>query len=139
MTRQRLAQYASLKNEVVNLEQKLLDLSNKRIKSIGDCVKGSSQEFPYSLHNIPINGSDPEQRKRIERVRRILHKRRSELLAQLEEIEAFISGLPDSNARQIVDLKYLQGKSWNVTASHVYGYPCGDAARMHINKFLSRL
>ena len=138
MTKQQLEQYSDTKREIIRLENKLKALTNNPLSVISDCVNGSSTEFPYLTQHITVHGTDAEQLKRARSIRRLLKKRLNTLFAEVYAIEDFISSIPDSRARQIIDYKYLQGKSWKQTASHVYGWPCEDRARKHLEKFLSR-
>ena len=53
----------------------------------------------------------------------------------MEEIENFIETVDDSKVRQIIELRYIKGMSWNTVAKKVYGYPNGGTARKKIKRF----
>lgn len=68
-------------------------------------------------------------------VRERLALRMKRLSEDVEEVESFIDTVGDSGVRQIIELKYIEGKTWREVAEQVYGYLSPDAARKKLARF----
>ena len=102
-------------------------------------MRGSSPYFPYTSHTISITGEDTRHNAtllRIERARNVRIKKAHKLLAEIEE---FIATLEDAKLRRIIEVHYIDGKTWRQTATIVYGSPqYEDAARKRVKRFLQK-
>lgn len=112
MDRKTLRQYLALKKEQEKLEHKINNLYDRadRIPEVMGKVKSSMKEFPYIETHVTVRMSDPEQAEIINRLLRINESRKQQVDRTLLEIEEFIQGIPDSKARQIYEMVFLEGK-----------------------------
>lgn len=132
MNLKRLEQYRATKREIRELENRISRLQGQKVS---DSVTGSSRSFPYTSHVIKLEGVDVD---RVGRLWYRLRKRKNKLLRELEAIEEFVDAIADSDIRQIIQLRYLDGLSWMVVARKLYRYPCGDRARKRITRFFRK-
>ena len=127
MDKKKLRQYRSLKREQKMLEEKMEKLNERaeRIPAVIGKVKGSMDTFPYIETHMRIIMDEPKQADMIDRQMRINERRREQVEELLTEIEEFISLIPDSNARQIFELIYLNGKTQQEVGDQL-GFLPGD-------------
>lgn len=139
MTTEKLEQYRALVAEVEVLETRQRKTAAKKPDIVTDTVRGSSPYFPYTSHTISITGEDTRHNAtllRIERARNVRIKKAHKLLAEIEE---FIATLEDAKLRRIIEVHYIDGKTWRQTATIVYGSPqYEDAARKRVKRFLQK-
>lgn len=109
MTREELKQYRALKREIRMLQERI-----SKQERVTDTVTGSSPYFPYTAHHVTIEGTaqDMVATRRERRLKRQMQ--RAEELA--EGIEQFIESITDSEMRQIMRYRYLEGLSWQRVA-----------------------
>jgi hypothetical protein len=132
LTIEELEQDKYKKREISMIDEQIKELYSH---TTSDVVLGSTHAAPYTLHTIAITGLDASEMHRANRRAKKLRARRYNLEADVNKAEDFIDGIDDSQIRQIIELKYIRGFSWNMVASRVYGYPNGDRARMKIERF----
>ncbi len=120
------------------LEKQIAELESRPEAFVSDSVVGSQKNLPYQPHTIVITGYGNEHQGRINTLRAKYAGRQQKVCAELEEIETFIGSLEDSRLRQIIEYRYVKGLSWDVVAKNVYGYPCGDTARMIVKRFFEK-
>ncbi len=135
MTLDLLSQYQQIKGEIKTLEPKIKLHDREQKTVVVDSVKGSSPEFPYVVHSIPIAGYPNDRkftskRKRLEVTRR---NRLAKLLALEVEIEECIDSISDSQLRQIITYRFIDGLSWNDVANEMGGSP--DSYRMALKRY----
>lgn len=138
MTIHQLEQYADLRREIKRLEHRIADMQAEAGRHVTDAVRGSSPQFPYTQHTVRIEGLDQRYLTRLGEAVTLLSRRKGDLMEAFLELEAWLETVPDSKVRQLIELKYVDGKSWHTAARKVYGYPCGDAARMRVKRFLTK-
>lgn len=139
MTLDQLEQYTNLRAEVAELERKQERAERRARVILTDSVRGSDPEYPYCPHTIIIRGHGERQARTVRKIKMERRKRLEKAKGQLAEIEAFIASVDDSRIRRIVDLKYIQNKTWAQVGQKVYGAPkYGDAARMLLTRFLEK-
>ena len=133
MTEKRLSQYRDLLREIGQLDAKIASTSVKSDGIVKDSVS-SAATFPYSKHTVVIEGIEAgskEQR---------LHKKRREMLeksrAELEELEEYISSVPDAGLRVIMRYKYIDGWTWQRIAMKM-GWTDESTPRQKIKEFLN--
>lgn len=132
-----LEEYLKLKNEIKMLEERIKKYESKAKQVISDTVKGSRLCAPYDEHIITITGGDESNWIRMMKCRLILADRKERAEAKTLEIEIFIDTIKSSEIRQIITLKYLEGRSWPAVSKYVYGYPSENRARMRITRFFA--
>ena len=129
MTKEKLEQYQSLCKEIKELKQEIDSMC--RDTTTKDSVTGSSPHYPYTIHQIVIEGVDYEHRPIVEAMQRQLQR----AINQRMEIEEYIASIDDSQIRQVIRLKYVQGYSWQRVAT-VLGYRDEGTMRKKLDKYL---
>lgn len=133
MTEKELEQLYFLHKEISLLKDQINTLEPRVVT---DKVSGSSYEFPYTLHNITITGLDEkEYSRKLRRLERKLRLRLDELMNLVDEINEYISSQEDSEIRQILSLRYINGLTWHQVAKHL-GYADESVPRKRCNRFL---
>ena len=135
MNLQRLEQYIDSVREIEMLENRINELKEKAV--VADSVKDGSR-WPYNTHITVVRGTDIKATEKLSKIQTMLYKRKRFLYAELAEIERFLSRVTNSKIRQIIELRCIKGLSWNAVAQKIYGYPCGDRARMKVKRFLKK-
>lgn len=138
MNLDQLEQFRYLKNEINMLENRIIDLRNRNESFVSDTVTGSSKDRPFQQHTIIITGYGNPNMEKISELEIKYIKRQEQLCEELQKIENFIDRLQNSELRQIIELRYVKGFSWNAVARNVYGYPSGDTARMAVKRFFAK-
>ncbi|NLZ54653.1 MAG: RNA polymerase subunit sigma-24 [Thermoanaerobacteraceae bacterium] len=140
MTKKELSQLRYLNKEIELLKKQIAEAEYAIEKRTAvDTVSGSNSEWPYQRRTFRIEGIDMKwYEKRLKRLKRKLKRRLEELMEKREEIEEYISTVPDSLIRQILTLRYVNGLSWQQIAVHVGGGNTADSVRMMHNRFLKK-
>lgn len=116
MTKEEMSQLQDLRQEIEELDCKILMLQNRKIGMVADKVQASSREFPYTKTSVKISGFDYIGRDRAER--QILQKKMllSARKRQAEELEiritGYINNVTDSKIRRMMEYKYIEGYTW---------------------------
>lgn len=131
MDKKKLKQYRSLKKEQKMLEDKMEKLNERaeKIPTVTGKVKGSMDTFPYIETHMRIIMDEPKQADVIYRQMIINGKRQHQVDELLTEIEEFISLIPDSNARQIFELIYINGMTQQEVGEQL-GYTKGRISQI---------
>lgn len=112
MTKFDLSKLKDLNKEIELLQRQIDDAYNKADK-IYDTVKGSSPKLPFQERVIRVSGIDwNNYDRKVAGIRRRLQRRIDELMEQAAEINEFIAALPDVEVRMILQLKYVNGMSY---------------------------
>lgn len=128
LTRKELEQLKFLKNEVRLLEQECM---TAKTPMIADTVVGCTPSR-IDKHVITIRGIDYAK---IDRINRRLDRKIAELQDEMDRLNDYIDSIPDSEMRQIIQLRYRNGLGWQQIA-HELGYDRTTVAKKH-NTFLS--
>lgn len=106
-----LKQYKMLKKEAPKLRKDIEKLYEKlgQIQTVFGKVTKSSDDFPYIEQHVTVQMEDPKVSSRIRDRIRIKEKRLEQIEEIEEQIEKFISEIPDSRDRQIIEMIYLDG------------------------------
>ena len=136
MDRKTLKQYLPLKKEQEKLEKKINSLYDRmeNVPEVIGKVKSSMKEFPYIETHITVRMDEPKQAEIIQRLIQINEARKQQVDEMLIEIEEFIQGIPDSTARQIFEMVFLEGKRQQEVADTL-GYSKGRVSQI-ISKYL---
>ncbi len=139
MTTDKLEQYRALVAEVEVLEARQRKAASRKPEIVTDTVKGSSPNFPFVSHTISITGEDTRHNATLMRIQRARTTRMAKANRLLADIEEFIAELEDAKLRRIIEVHYIDGKTWRQTATIVYGSPqYEDAARKRVKRFLQK-
>jgi hypothetical protein len=138
MTIDRLEQFRSSKKEIKELENKIANL-NGTDGVVSDIVKASYTDYPYIEHHLTVTGvAKGYTNSKDYKIAQEYKTRKKAIENEVYEIEKFISSLPHSDLRRIIEARYIDGRTWAATASRVYGYPNADRARMAVNRFFEK-
>lgn len=142
MDKKILVQYADLQQEVIEIREKVEKLEQQidKIESEGaviDKVMGGEGGLqPFKIEGFPY----PEY----SRKKTLLYARKAtlselelELLETLNDVEMFISSIKDSHIRRIVNLRVVEGLSWQKVASKIGGNT-EDSVRMAFERFMKK-
>lgn len=137
-----LVQYADLRQEVLELREKILKLENQieKIEQEGTVIDkvmgGDGGIQPFKIEGFPY----PEY----SRKKTLLYARKAtlselemELLETLNDVETFISSITDSHMRRIVNLRVIEGLSWNKVADRMGGNTEGSV-KMAFQRFMEQ-
>lgn len=108
--REKLEQYRALRVEVRNLEQWISDIQTQEVSSC-DIVKMSSPEFPFTEHSSKVIGYAIDKIT-LQKVVGIYKDRLEKAMAMMLEVETFISSVEDSEMRELLRLRYVEGLPW---------------------------
>ena len=61
-----------------------------------------------------------------------------DLLQRTNEVEEFIASVPDSRIRRIINLRYIENKSWNEVAIAMGGGNNEDSVRKSFDRFMEK-
>lgn len=138
-----LIQYSDLQEEIKEVRQRIEQTERQieRIeqeKTVCDKVRGGEG----GLQSFKIEGFPyPEY----SRKKTLLYSRKAtltslemELLETLNKVEEFIASVDDSRMRRIINLRFIEGLSWNKVADRIGGGNTEDSIRMAFNRFMER-
>lgn len=150
-----LIQYSNLQEEVKEIREKIEKLERmiqqdkKRMGEIeaGEVVKDKVYGGPggnqgYVIEGVPVKEYERRRtdllskRFLIEKQMAILEDREHNLLEKTNEIEIFLSTVKDSRMRRIINLRFVEGLSWNKVADRIGGGNTEDSVRMSFNRFM---
>ena len=116
------------------IEQKEQSLREKK-QHVFDMVQ-SSAEFPYSQHNVVIEGDvyaapTHEERARI-----------TQLMTKRFAVEKFVGSITDYKVRRIIELYYIEPAygekpTWEDVADRLNDGSTGDACRMVVARYFN--
>lgn len=113
MDKARLQQLQHLRREVKQLERQLRHMESlrpERQKIEQDSVQASMDEFPYTTYTLKIKGIGMSKRSRqIQQLRMQLWDKQQECMEELVNINGCINSVKDSEARQILRMRYIEG------------------------------
>jgi len=137
MTRDKLAKYYDLKDEIFDLKKRIHKIKNDGLIE-KDSVKGSSKYHPYISHSMVVEGPGEGTIKLLTALEQKLSKQYEKLLEQQIEIEDFIETIEKPKLREIFRLRYLDGYTWYQIALEC-GYNNEDTPRKKHDRFLENL
>lgn len=144
VTKEILIQYADLQQEVKEIREKIekLEMQIGKIEKDGaviDKVRGGDGGWQsFKIEGFPY----PEY----SRKRTLLFMRKAtlselemELLETLNEVEIFISSIKDSHMRRIINLRIVEGLSWNNVARRIGGENTEDSVRKAFDRYMRKM
>lgn len=106
------------------------------VRQATDTVSGSSPEWPYTKHTMTVSGRDAAEE-------RYLMARIADDRERCRRVEAAIAKAPNGKIRDIVELHYVEGLSWEDVAELLAGddlkAPTGAGIRKMAQRFLDGL
>lgn len=126
MDKKTLKQYRALLKEQKLNEQAIERLYDRaeQIPTVLGKVVGSSHNFPYTKVRTTVQMEEPKEADEISRRLNIKEIRQEQIKIVVLKIEEFIADIPDSNARQIFEMTYIEGKKQREIADDL-GYSRG--------------
>lgn len=117
MTKEKLNEIIKLKKEVEQLRLKLQELSygdNETV--VTDKVKGSMSHHPYSARSFTLVGTEQMSEECIQKrdaIGKKISDKYHELYCKIDIAIDFIQNIEDSEIRQILTYKYIDGLTWD--------------------------
>lgn len=93
MTKEQLKRYRALKFELADVNTQI------QLGSTQDSVQGSMKEFPWTIGTRHVEGASDEDYD--------LLVRKSDLKAQIKEIEDFVNSIPNYHLKKAVCIYYI--------------------------------
>lgn len=128
-----LKQLKYLQKEIDLLKERLKELENTVVT---DVVTMSWPNFPYIEQRVKVSGVQRGTATAIVRLKGRLCLRIEELASEQEKWLCWINSLDDSEIRQILLLRYLDGLSWQDVAHKLGTAGDGSTERKKVNRFL---
>lgn len=114
MTKERLEQYQTIKEEIKELRYKLEHLGEEGSLMGSDVINDYRTGYPLPQ---TVTGYDYEKEQRL---KELYQKRIDKLDAECVEIELWVEEIPDSLTRRIFRLRYIDGVSQSKVAKRVH-------------------
>ena len=143
VTKEVLSQYSDLQKEVKEVRQKIERLENDiyRIEQnetvIDSVTGGNGGNQHFKIEGIPF----PEY----SRKKTLLYSRKAtlqlleeDILEKTNEVEQFIASVDDSFIRRIINLRFLDNKTWNEVAECMGGGNTEDSVRKCFVRFMEK-
>ncbi len=119
MTKEKLNEIIKLKKEVEQLRQKLQELNYGDYETVvTDKVKGSMPQYPYSARSFTLTGIEhmsEECIKRRDAIGKKISDKYEVLYSKVNDAIEYIQGIKDSEIRQILTYRYIDGLTWEQT------------------------
>lgn len=143
-----LRQYENLKNELA-ATRKRADRAEKQLArlerlqdegTVKDVVKGGEGGWQtFHIEGIPYDLPLKTARRTLENQQELLKLRIEECALLLQEVELFISSVEDSEIRQIIQHRFIDGATWENVAARMGCMYTEDAVRMMFNRYMKEL
>lgn len=144
-----LAQYTDLQQEIKYIEQKLDILQNRQAEieknKRHSSVKASTKEFPFTEHNVKTDGyvglttvSARSLSGAINKEIRSLESRYEKLLEVTNDVVDFIESIEDSHMRMIITYRIIENYSWGQVADVMGGGNTEDGVRKAFVRFIEK-
>lgn len=133
MTKEQFRKYRTLPRERDYLERRIRILERRldAVPIVKDKVKSSAKEYPYIETHITVDAPDPKKSHKIHRE----IQRSKRLLAVVEkhmdELTEMVANIEDSRTRQVMTMRYLDGKKLMDVAARV------DLTEQHVLRIIN--
>ena len=123
MNRELLNRYKPNKRELALIDRQLdrLNAQLENVPEVSGKVTKSSKDFPYIEEHMTVRMAEPKATTAIKDRIREKEARQQELMAEIREVEEFISSLPEGMERNILEMVYLEDMSQR-DAAEMTGY-----------------
>lgn len=134
MTRRLLEAYLPNKRLIERNRNKIQDEQMKEIPTVLGKVKGSSPNFPYIEQRFTVMMDEPvEADKQAERIKR-LGQEIDQAEKEVDEVEQFISTIEDTRDKEVLSLRYIEGKK-AIEVAGIVGYTKGRISQI-VKKYI---
>lgn len=134
MTRRLLEAYLPNKRLIERNRNKIQDEQMKEISTVLGKVKGSSPDFPYIEQRFTVMMEEPvEADKQAERIKR-LGQEIDQAEKEVDEVEQFISAIKDTRDKEVLSLRYIEGKK-AIEVAGIVGYTKGRISQI-VKKYI---
>lgn len=157
VTKQILVQYVDLQQEVKETKEKIEKLERQipkledRIFDIenGETVKdkvrgGEGGVQSFTIEGIPTKEYSSKKtelyikKRLLEERKEVLDLLELESMRELNQVEKFIKGIKDIHIRRIVNLRIVNGLSWNEVADKMGGGNTEGSVKMAFQRFMEQ-
>lgn len=116
-------------------------LDTEENKTVSDTVTGSSSEYPYTSWSCKIEGI--QNGTNLKKYRKMIKNKKRDIGKQITSFEYELNHIKDSEIRQILRYKYIDGlKNFQVAHEMNRRYKTdeytADGVRMRINRFFEK-
>lgn len=143
VTKKVLSQYSDLQEEVkeVRLKIERLEKDISKIEAgemvIDSVSGGNGGKQHFKIEGIPF--LEYSRKKTLLYARKAtLQLLEDDLLEKTNEVEQFIASVDDSRIRRIINLRFLENKSWNEVADCIGGGNTEDSVRKSFTRFFEK-
>ena len=129
LTKEQLKKYRALKFELADVNTQI------QLGSTQDSVQGSMKEFPWTIgtrHVEVVSDEDYD-----------LLVRKSNLKAQIKEIEDFVNGIHNYRIKKAIQIYYIDDiesgedkPTWEDVADKFYDGSTGDSVKQAVSRFI---
>ena len=134
MTRKLLESYMPNKRLIERHRNNIQDEQMKEIPTVLGKVKGSSPNFPYIEQRFTVMMEEPvEADKQAERIKR-LGQEIEQAEKEVDEVEQFISAIRDTRDKEVLSLRYIEGKK-AIEVAGIVGYTKGRISQI-VKKYI---
>lgn len=142
VTKEILKQYVDIQKEIEEIKEKIQKIEKQIEKMQKETVIDSVKGGYGGIQHFRIEGiAYPDYTQKIT----LLAKRKAtlnslelQLLEILNDIERFINTLDDSRMRRIINLRFIEGLSWNEVANQIGGGNTEDSIRKAFTRFMDK-
>lgn len=141
VTKEILVQYIDLTKEVKEVRAKIEKVQKQiaRIEQDGaviDTVRGGyGGTQTFKIEGFPYSELSNKKSLLNSRIY-TLEKLETQLIKDLNKVEEFIASINDSHIRRIVNLRVVEGMSWNKVADKIGGGNTEDSVRMAFERYI---
>lgn len=132
-----------LEADIAKVEERILEIQEG--ETVKDLVYGGEGGVqPFHIEGIPL----PEygERKQMLKIKKALLSQRKatleilkiDLVQKTRDVETFISSIPDSQMRRIINLRFIQRLSWNAVAMRMGGGNTDETVRQAFHRFMNK-
>lgn len=129
MTKEQLKKYRALKFELADVNTQI------QLGSTQDSVQGSKKEFPWTIGTRHVEGVPDEDYD--------LLVRKSNLKAQIKEIEDFVNGIHNYRIKKAIQIYYIDDiesgedkPTWEDVADKMGGGQSSEAIKKMVTRYL---
>lgn len=129
MTKEQLKRYRALKFELADVNTQI------QLGSTQDSVQGSMKEFPWTIGTRHVEGVPDEDYD--------LLVRKSNLKAQIKEIEDFVNSIHNYRIKKAIQIYYINDiesgedkPTWEDVADKFYDGSTGDSVKQAVSRFI---
>lgn len=129
MTKEQLKRYRALKFELADVNTQI------QLGSTQDSVQGSMKEFPWTIGTRHVEGVPDEDYG--------LLVRKSNLKAQIKEIEDFVNGIHNYRIKKAIQIYYIDDiesgedkPTWEDVADKFNDDSTGDSVKQAVSRFI---